>query len=151
LGPTVFINHGLVGVGRISASAMDSFGETLGSMSGMQITNWTSLGNGSYSGTLNFIPDRGYNSGNFYSDYAPRIQIANFVFIPHPDQSPIGGTDDASRIAAQNQVQFTLPVSGVRFTYDDPSTGESSFTTGLDPGTSFTSLFGQIVPYVTDY
>ena len=151
LGPTVFINHGLVGVGRISASAMDSFGETLGSMSGMQITNWTSLGNGSYSGTLNFIPDRGYNSGNFYADYAARIEIANFVFTPHASQSPIGGTDDASKIAAQNQVQFTLPVGGVRFTYDDPTTGESSLTTGLDPGTSFTSLFGQIVPYVTSF
>src|SRR5262245_25977815 len=68
LGSTVFINHGLVGIGRISASAIDGLGESLGSISGMQITGWTRLGDGSYAGTLNFLPDRGYNSGAFFSD-----------------------------------------------------------------------------------
>ncbi len=47
LGPTTFINHGLVGVGHISASAQDSFGESFGSCSSMQITGWTTNADGS--------------------------------------------------------------------------------------------------------
>src|SRR5947207_449204 len=65
LGGTMVINHGLVGVGNISASSLDAFGETLGSFSGLQITGWTNRGDGSYSGVFNLLPDRGYNSGSF--------------------------------------------------------------------------------------
>ena len=70
--------------GRISASALDSFGETFGSVSSLQITNWTGSG-GTYSGTFNILPDRGYNnnnSGGFFSDYAARIQQMAFSFTP---------------------------------------------------------------------
>src|SRR5262249_11246328 len=73
LASTMFINHGLVGVGPISASALDTFGETFGSVSGMQITGFTTNADGSYAGTLNVLPDRGYNSGAFFADFAARI------------------------------------------------------------------------------
>jgi hypothetical protein len=52
LGATVFVNHGLVGVGRISASQLDGFGESFGSASGMQVTNWARNPDGSYRGTI---------------------------------------------------------------------------------------------------
>src|SRR5882724_11021628 len=52
LGSTTFINHGLVGIGHISASALDTFGESFGSCSSMQITSWTNNGDGTYGGTL---------------------------------------------------------------------------------------------------
>src|SRR5689334_19342065 len=68
LGSTTFINHGLVAVGHISASTIDPFGESFGSVSSLQITSWTNNGDGTYGGTINILPDRGYNSGNFYSD-----------------------------------------------------------------------------------
>ena len=74
LGSTVFINHGLVGVGHISASSLDTFGESFGSMSGMQITGFATNADGSYTGTLNVLPDRGYNSGAFFADYAARAK-----------------------------------------------------------------------------
>ena len=83
LGKNLFINHGLVGVGRISASILDGFGESFGSVSGLQITDWTKVGDNSYTGTFNILPDRGYNSGTFFSDYAARIQRVSFVFTPH--------------------------------------------------------------------
>lgn len=151
LGSTMFINHGVVGVGHISASALDSFGETFGSVSSMQITGWTKNGDGSYSGTLNVLPDRGYNSGNFYADYAARINQAGFTFKPYYGSTNIGGTTDLDKLNAQTN-QFTFgPIGGVKFTYFDPNTGSNSFTTGLDPGTNYTSLFGKTMPYVTTY
>ncbi|MBL0168137.1 MAG: hypothetical protein IPP85_13825 [Propionivibrio sp.] len=62
LGGTTFVNLGLQGVGRVAANSIDSAtGETLGSISDMQITGFTNNGNGSWSGTFNFLPDRGYN------------------------------------------------------------------------------------------
>ncbi|HXI71027.1 MAG TPA: esterase-like activity of phytase family protein [Verrucomicrobiae bacterium] len=151
LGPTTFINHGLVGIGHISASALDSFGESFGSCSSMQITGWTTNGDGSYSGTLNVLPDRGYNIGNFYADYAARINQVGFTFKPYYGSTNIGGTTDLEKLNAQtNQLTFG-PIGGVRFTYFDPNTGSNSFTTGLDPGANSTTLFGQKMPYVTTY
>ncbi len=54
LGSTTFINHGLVGIGHISASTLDPFGESFGSCSSMQITGWTNNGNGIYNGTFEY-------------------------------------------------------------------------------------------------
>jgi len=153
LGGTLFINHGLQGVGRISGSALDTFGETFGSVSSLQITNWS--GSSTYTGTFNILPDRGYNNNNaggFFSDYEARIQQVNFSFTPYTSGANIGGTDLASRVAAQSQISITSPISGVKLTYNDPISGAGSFTTGLDPGAAGqTTLFGQTVPYVINY
>jgi acid phosphatase len=151
LGSTVFINHGLVGVGHISASALDSFGETFGSASSLQITGWTNNGNGTYNGTLNVLPDRGYNSGNFFSHYRARINQVGFKFTPYYGSTNIGGTTDLQKLNAQTN-QFTFgAIGGVLFTYFDPYTGSNSFTTGLDPGTNYVTLFGKTMPYVGTY
>lgn len=150
------MNHGLVGVGRISASAFDSFGETFGSVSGLQITNWRRGANGSYTGTFNILPDRGYNnnnnSGGFFSDYAARIQTVDFAFAPYAGTADIGGVDIVSKIAAQSQITIISPISGVKFTYADPNSGAGTLTTGLDPGSAGNAtIFGKVVPYVIDY
>jgi hypothetical protein len=153
MGTTSFVNHGLVGVGRISATMLDSFGETFGSVSSLQITNWS--GSGTYTGTFNILPDRGYNNNNaggFFSNYAARIQQVNFAFTPYMSAANIGGSDISTRIAAQSQISFTSPVSGTKFTYTDPNTGNGALTTGLDPGaTGSARIFGKTVPYVINY
>jgi hypothetical protein len=154
LGSTTFTNHGLVGVGRISASALDSFGETFGSASGLQITNWSGNGASGYTGTFNVLPDRGYNNNNaggFFSNYAARIQTVNFAFTPYYGMANIGGTDTASRMAAQNQISFTSSISGQKFTYLDPNSGSMVTATGLDPAASSQALFGGTMPYVRNY
>lgn len=151
LGATTFINHGLVGVGHISASALDSFGETFGSMSGLQITGWGTNLDGSYRGTLNVLPDRGYNSGAFYADFAARINQVGFTFRPYYGPTNIGGTTDLEKLDAQtNQFSFGS-ISGVKFTYFDPITASNSVTTGLDPGTNYATVFGKTMPYVKSY
>ena len=151
LGSTLFINHGLQGVGRISASTLDSFGETFGSASGLQITNWSG-GAGAYAGTVNILPDRGYNTdAGFFSAYAARIQQVNFSFTPYTSAANIGGVDLESRLAAQTQIAFTSPISGVKFTYFDTIAGAASTTTGFNPAAGTTTLFGTTVPYVVNY
>ncbi len=151
LGATTFINHGLVGVGHISASTLDAFGESFGSMSGMQITGFTTNADGSYTGTLNVLPDRGYNSGSFYADFAARINQVGFTFRPYYGATNIGGVTDLEKLDAQTNQFIFGPISGVRLTYFDPVTGSNSFTTGLDPGTNSATLFGKTMPYVKSH
>jgi hypothetical protein len=98
---TGFLNLGLQGVGRVSASAMDAFGETFGSVSGLQISGWKLNTDGSYSGKFLTLPDRGFNSGSAYSDYKTRIQELDFTFTPNvnprsiPNLHPVHGRHSA--------------------------------------------------------
>ena len=130
LGGTTFINHGLQGVGRISASSVDQFGDTLGSISSLVITNWAKSGP-SYTGVFNTLPDRGFNNGTIFADYAARIEQFDFTFTPYTGTANIGGTNVAEKMAAQNQIVANY-TGGVRFTYDTTG-GGTSFTTGLNP------------------
>ncbi len=142
IGGLTFTNEGLVGVGRIAAGTTDAWGETLGSVSGLQVTGWTNNGGGAYSGTFNILPDRGYNGATF-SNYAARIQSVDFTFTPY--------TGSATSGVAQNQFALTYnPTNSIKFTYDsDPGVGVSlRTTTGLVPD-STTTVAGASVPYVT--
>ena len=148
LGGTTFVNHGLQGVGRVSASSLDAFGDTLGSVSGLAITNWNTDGS-SYNGVFNILPDRGYNAGNIFADYNARINQLSFTFTPYTSLSNIGGITTQQKVAAQNQIQATY-TGGVKFTYDTTSaTGLT--TTGLNPavgsaGVLTTAAFSNSLP-----
>lgn len=117
---STFVNHGLVGVGRIPASARDKFGETFGSFSAFtfQPGSWRRNPDGSYAGTLLAQPDRGYNV-NATSNYTPRYNKIDVVFRPAP-----GGS------TGQTQVTLTV-VDTIKFT-------EANGTplTSLDPGSN---------------
>ena len=138
LGGTSFTDLGLQGVGRFAANSIDAgTGESLGSISDMQITNFLNNGNGTWSGTFNFLPDRGFNGGGIFSNYAARVNTFDFTFTPYTGSSPI---------SAQNQIAMTFTGS-TRFTYDhdnNPLTAPK-FTTGLLANGSRT-LFGTTVP-----
>ncbi len=141
---TQFINLGLQGMGRVPSSAIDpATGESLGSISDMQITGWKKNVDGSYSGTLNTLPDRGFNSTSpttIFSNYAARINSFAMTFTPYTLATPT---------AAQNQVALTFTGS-TRFTYDhDANAGTAPvFTTGL-LANGGVSLFGNTVPVRT--
>lgn len=113
---STFTNHGLVGVGRIAASTLDSFGETFGSFSAFYIdqASWTRTG-GSYSGTLYAQPDRGFNLVGT-TNYSPRFNQLSINFTPAP-----GGA------VTQNQVGLTI-VSTTRF-----REANGTLMTSLDP------------------
>lgn len=141
LGGTTFINHGLQGVGRFAANSTDNLGlgETLGSISDMQVTGWASNGVGGYTGTFTFLPDRGYNAGATFSNYAARLNTFDFTFTPYTS---------TATTTLQNQIVLSYTGS-TRFTYDaDPTAGtDFRFTTGLVANSSVT-FGGQLVPTV---
>lgn len=137
VGNATFVNHGLQGVGRVSASSLDAFGETFGSISSMSVSNWARTGN-SYTGTFLTLPDRGYNApaSGIFSNYRARLQELDFSFTPFT-----GGGN------APNQNQIAMAYrGGALFNY-----GNGSTTTGLDPapGAPGVGTFnGKPVPFV---
>lgn len=151
LGGTKFVNLGLQGVGRVPAASTDpATGETLGSLSDFQITGFQRLPDGSYEGTMETLPDRGYNTTIvnpapapptvIFSNYAARINTFQFTFRPFA-----GDTATAS----QDQIQMNFTGS-TRFRYDHDGKPETPliFTTGLVADGS-AELFGTLVPVVT--
>lgn len=125
LNGTTFTNQGLQGVGRLSASLRDKYGETFGSMSAMQIDlhSWHRNADGSYAGTLYALPDRGYNVAAT-TNYIPRYNVVSLTFNPYT----------GTAAAPQNQIGLKL-VDTILFT-DDKGTAFS----GLDPASTGTAL-----------
>jgi hypothetical protein len=130
LGGQLFVNHGLVGMGRMPAAQRDRFGETFGSFSAFtfQPGSWRRETDGSYKGMLFAQPDRGYN-GAGTTNYIPRYNKIEVTFRPAP-----GGA------AAQNQVGLQLvdtvrytESSGAPFTSLDPVSSGTGSRPGLPP------------------
>lgn len=118
-----FVNHGLVGVGRLPHDQKDKFGETFGSFSAFAIEpgTWKRNADGSYAGTLFTQPDRGYNV-TATTNYTPRFNKLTFRFSP----SPTGGT-------AQNQLALTL-ADTIKYTESDGTPLTSLDPTGSGSG-----------------
>jgi len=130
------INHGLVGSGRLSGESLDAFGETMGAASGLSITNWSyDSGLNRFSGTFNVLPDRGYNFGAIFSNYAARVHETPFTFTPHYGAGPV----------TPDQVVPTY-VESTKFVYQDGAT--LKFTTGLN-ATGTSTILDQTVGTVT--
>jgi autotransporter-associated beta strand protein len=125
-----YINLGLQGVARIPAAQLDAFGETFGSVSGLQISNWRVTPSG-YAGTFLTLPDRGYNAGAVYSDYRARVQQVDFSFTPYT------GTAQASPA----QSQFTLNYMGGFLIRE---AGGTANTTGALPTSSVALQVGSV-------
>ncbi|MEO7412952.1 MAG: esterase-like activity of phytase family protein [Opitutaceae bacterium] len=141
LGDVTFVNHGLVGVGRIDANSLDAWGESLGSVSGLQLGNWTRTGPHAYTGSFYILPDRGYNSAPNFSNYAGRIQKIDFSFRPEKGASFKGPS------VPQDQFTFSYDAAG-SFKFTVETADGVSATTGLVPD-SATLLGGKLVPFVT--
>lgn len=130
LGGLTYKNLGLVGVGNFSASSLDSRGDTLGSFSSFKIdtTSWRKNANGSYSGTLYTLPDRGFNVGGLI-DYAARIQKFDLSFTP-----------DYTTLANVGQNQLTLAFKGTTTITDF----NGNTTTALNPTGTTLSGFTNV-------
>ena len=125
LGGTTIAQKGLVGVGRISASDRDKFGETFGSHSGLAIDlrTWRKSVDGSYSGTLYSLPDRGITRSGAATNYAPRIHRLDLSFTPAPN-------------GAANQIQLGMSLADTTRFIESNGT----LLTSLDPATSTAGL-----------
>jgi hypothetical protein len=102
-----YVNHGLVGVGRVPAMAFDGLGpgvDTMGSIfSAMAFApeTWSRTGDDmvgfSHHGTLYGMPDRGYRGGRF--GFKPRFHAFQISLTPYYGH------------AATNQTQISLALS----------------------------------------
>ena len=83
LGGRNYVNQGLVGVGVFATNVIDGRGDTFGSFSSFKLdhTTWRKAANGSYSGTLYTLPDRGYNVAGLIA-YPARIHQMGLTFTP---------------------------------------------------------------------
>lgn len=130
LGGQLFVNHGLVGVGRMPAAQRDRFGETFGSFSAFafQPGSWRREADGSYRGVLFTQPDRGYN-GAGTTNYIPRYNKIAVTFRPAP-----GGASTQNQVGLEllDSVRFTEG-SGAPFTSLDPVSSGTGSRPGFPP------------------
>ncbi|PIB92886.1 esterase-like activity of phytase family protein [Caulobacter sp. FWC2] len=129
-GGKTYVNHGLVAVGWLPAATRDFNGESLGSFSSMALSNWKKAADGSYTGTLRTLPDRGPNNvGPFKSttDYANRVHEHAIKLVPGKgltltptggfllkDQTgqPFTGMDPGAGVVERDGVRYPSPASG---------------------------------------
>lgn len=129
-GGKTYVNHGLVAVGWLPAATRDFNGETLGSFSSMALSNWKRAADGSYTGVLRTLPDRGPNMvGPFKSttDYANRVHTHAIKLVLGQgltitptggfllkDQvgKPFTGMDPGSNVVERGGVRYPSPASG---------------------------------------
>ncbi|BBK43378.1 hypothetical protein STVA_33980 [Allostella vacuolata] len=127
---TVFTNQGLVGAGRLAASARDTLGDTLGSFSAFVVDQsaWRRRADGSYSGILLSLPDRGYNTDTLMTDFVGRVQRFDFTFNPYTGTASLPAS-----LASQSQLELTYrgttvlkDFNGQTFTGLDPAAASGS-------------------------
>jgi hypothetical protein len=95
----------------------------------IDLSNWRRNGNTYGGGVLIAVPDRGYNSGGVYSDYAARLQRYSISLTPDYTTNTAGST-------------LTLRFLGTQVLKDNNG---NNFT-GNDPGTGVTTVLGVKVP-----
>src|SRR5215469_8281250 len=81
---STFVNQGLVGVARVPSDARDQFDDTLGgfgSAMAMDLNSWKRNRDGSYTGTLFMVPDRGWNTQGTL-DYHGRVHSFDVTLRP---------------------------------------------------------------------
>jgi uncharacterized protein YhjY with autotransporter beta-barrel domain len=116
------VNQGLQGVGTLSASLRDKYGETFGSMSSLTFDakNWRKVGS-SYSGTMYALPDRGYNVTGT-TDYSTRFNTVSLSFTPYT-----GTATTSTGQISMSLVDTTLftEANGTNLSGVDPTTGSA--------------------------
>ncbi|MEM9965967.1 MAG: esterase-like activity of phytase family protein [Asticcacaulis sp.] len=139
LNSQTYVNHGLVGAGRLPASTRDFLGDTLGSFSSMALRNWERQPDGSYSGEIYTLPDRGPNNVGSVEgtvDYASRVHSLRLTMNRKGEIAiePTGGfllTDETGRnFTGKDPGDNVLKRGGIL--YPSPASGDSAGRISLD-------------------
>ncbi|CAM5765015.1 hypothetical protein LMIY3S_01341 [Labrys miyagiensis] len=134
-----FVNHGLVGIGRLSADLKDAKGDSLGSFSSMAIDpkSWAKTATG-YTGRLYSLPDRGYNDPdkNLFFDYQGRVLAFDLNFMPYSGPGLPAATTSQSQVTLKPLDDKAVFLTGL----------DGKPTTGADPGSNTVSMDGYTLP-----
>jgi hypothetical protein len=136
-----FVNHGLVGIGRLPADLKDAKGDTFGSFSSMAIDPKSRTHVGiSYRGRLHCLADRGYNDpdkGFLLSGPGSRLRYALLALSWRGPGCQPGIANPECFDALPNKAVF---LTGL----------DCKPSTGADPGTNVTKLGGCTLPAPAD-
>ncbi|KAI4140698.1 MAG: hypothetical protein LQ341_003739 [Variospora aurantia] len=115
----------LAGYGSIPANARDSYGDTLGgfgSAIAIDHKSWRKLKNGTYTGKLYAIPDRGWNTQGTLN-YQNRIHTFAISFTPAPDATATSPSPPNLQLNYKSTLLLTDPLG-------NPTTGLDADLTG---------------------
>ncbi|KAL8772252.1 MAG: hypothetical protein Q9209_002464 [Squamulea sp. 1 TL-2023] len=145
-----YIYEQLSGYGFIPSNARDSFGDTLGgfgSSIAIDLKTWRRLRNGTYTGTLYAIPDRGWNTQGTLN-YQNRIHTFSISFNPAENTTGTSPSPPNLRLIYQSTKLLTDPKGNPTTGLDaDPSGGISIRDFPLLPAATFTGNgFGEPGP-----
>ncbi|KAK8039748.1 hypothetical protein PG993_008159 [Apiospora rasikravindrae] len=121
--------HDLAGYGFIAADAVDKFGDTLGGLGSaahMDGAHWAKLDNGSYTGTLWSLPDRGWNTEGTLN-FQPRVHKFSVLFTPAPNATAQQPSPPNLQLRYEDSVGFSGPDGAPCTGLDADATGHLSY------------------------
>lgn len=128
-GGNTYTYQQLAGYGFNPSNATDSAGDTIGGIgSGIALdkTAWTKLANGSYTGVLWALPDRGWNTEGTLN-YQGRVHKFNILFTPQPCATAANPSAPNLQFFYSNTIFFTGPDGTPTTGLDADGTGHLSF------------------------
>ncbi len=159
VGGATFINQGLVGTARLSATLHDFNGETLGSFSGMalDLKTWR-RSSGGYTASLYTLPDRGPNNvgGLTTTNYAARLNRFTLTLNPYTGTAAVPATTQQMQLV-QAGGMLLRDSTGQLFTGRDPQ-GTTVTRNGIvyptppagDPGAGKIAMDAEAVTFLND-
>ncbi|KAI1478050.1 esterase-like activity of phytase-domain-containing protein [Daldinia eschscholtzii] len=120
----------LAGYGYVVSNAVDKFGDTLGGLgSSIHLDSgaWKKLDNGSYSGVLWSLPDRGWNTQGTLN-FNPRVHKFNIIFTPKPDATVDNPSGPNLYFEYLDTILFSGPDGTPCTGLDADATGHISFS-----------------------
>jgi hypothetical protein len=103
--------NNLAGYGYIPGTAVDKYGDTvggIGSSAAIDQSSWKKLKNGSYTGTLYALPDRGWNTQGTLN-YQNRIHEIAMLFTPKPSASVGNPSKPNLQLVLEETILLTGP------------------------------------------
>ena len=152
LGGQTFVNQGLQGVNRLSATTTKDFnGDTFGAYSGLDVLpgSWRKTATGAYTGVLYSLPDRGPNGvGSVgFSDYAGRVNSFDMNFTPYTGSAAIAANANVLQLAQKGGFFFKDFNNNVTTGFDPGLPGANAFVTqgGYNlPGSKVGNAAGKV-------
>ncbi|ORY64412.1 esterase-like activity of phytase-domain-containing protein [Pseudomassariella vexata] len=106
-----YVYEELAGYGFVISDAVDKFGDTLGGLGSaihLEKGSWSKLSNGSYTGTLWTMPDRGWNTQGTLN-FQPRVHKFTVAFHPAPNATVENHSPPNLALSYLDTVRFSGP------------------------------------------